>query len=75
MENRERMEKKDIKVHIPMNKLAAAVGMHCLVVASASWLLNSAFKFLYSHPPLNDTVKSLNSNLNSEQYAFPIKTT
>jgi len=29
----------------------------------------------YSHPPLNDTVKSLNSNFNSEQYAFPIKTT
>ena len=30
---------------------------------------------LYSHPPLNDTVKSLNSIFNSEHYVFPIKTT
>jgi len=31
----ERRGKKDIEVHIPMNKLAAAVGAHCLVAASA----------------------------------------
>ena len=30
---------------------------------------------LYSYQPLNDTVKSLNSIFNSEQYVFPIKTT
>jgi len=30
---------------------------------------------VYSHPPLNDMVKSLNSIFNSEQYVFPIKTT
>ena len=28
----------------------------------------------YSHPPLNDTVKSLNSIFNFKQHVFPVKT-
>jgi len=34
-----------------------------------------SINMVYSHPPLNDMVKSLNSIFNSEQYVFPIKTT
>jgi len=42
---------------------------------SISVIVIYLYKRPYSYPPLNDTVKSLNSIFNYEQYAFPIKTT